>query len=446
VAALLLCCATAPAAANPCAFGGAPYPDLALPGDDEGGIGGTGHQGESEAAGGIGGTGHSYDDGGLGGTGIAPDAHAAAGDEGGIGGTGIDMAQPQTGILGTITGFASICVGGTEIHYDVATPTWIDGHRVSVSDLAVGQVVEVLAVGRGSVLRAAEIHAAPIVAGPVTAVAANRLEVVGQRIDLAATTRTDTPDRGSDGAFALGTQVQVFGLRRADGSIDASRIERAAGSAVLLRGPLDQSPAGGAHMAIAGTTVDLPGDVDATAGAHVSVRGSWRDGVLVADTVRIDAAPAFLDRVTRVEVEAYARDVGRGLDVGGFVVGFDHFAGAASLVGQRVKLTAEVDAMRRVTVRALVPARPRAAALPRVDRPDDAMRGGASQSGPPPGPGHAGQPRGHRPAPNGDRMARPPQRAGGVPPRPPLVRPPHLHRPPVQVRPAPPRPPMPRPR
>ena len=82
-----------PSVAGNCDDGGRPYPD-------EGGIGGTGARPSSPEEGGIGGTATRPS---------APD------DEGGIGGTGIAV-QGDTGIIGTITGFGSICVGGVEIH------------------------------------------------------------------------------------------------------------------------------------------------------------------------------------------------------------------------------------------------------------------------------------------------------------------------------------------
>src|SRR5262245_29210785 len=86
---LAMCAAPERVAANNCADGGRPRPD-------EGGVGGTGRQQ------------------------MVPD------DEGGIGGTGVS-ARGDTGIIGTITGFASICVGGVEIRYAADTPVRVDG-------------------------------------------------------------------------------------------------------------------------------------------------------------------------------------------------------------------------------------------------------------------------------------------------------------------------------
>lgn len=77
------------------------------------------------------------DEGGIGGTGFGPVAPEE--DDSGIGGTGI-AAHGDTGIIGTITGFASICVGDVEIHYGTDSQVEIDGKPATAAQLAVGQV------------------------------------------------------------------------------------------------------------------------------------------------------------------------------------------------------------------------------------------------------------------------------------------------------------------
>ncbi|MBS0423316.1 MAG: hypothetical protein JSR71_02575 [Proteobacteria bacterium] len=54
-----------------------------------------------------------------------------------------------TDIIGTITGFASICVNGIEIHYDKHTAISVDGRGATLGELAVGQVIAVRAFGAG---------------------------------------------------------------------------------------------------------------------------------------------------------------------------------------------------------------------------------------------------------------------------------------------------------
>ena len=137
-------------------------------------------------------------------------------DEGGIGGTGACPSAPDddgrhrrhrhlrlagdTGIIGTITGFASICVGGVEIHYARRHAVEIDGQPATTAPLAVGQVVEVIAGGTGSEVRAQQISVRHVVSGPVTRIDAerNEIDVIGQTVQLSPATRAggsggDTP-------------------------------------------------------------------------------------------------------------------------------------------------------------------------------------------------------------------------------------------------------------
>ncbi len=428
------------ASANPCVDGGAPYPTYLEPGGDEGGIGGTGLR---PSTGGIGGTGHTQsDEGGISGTGI--ETTARVDDEGGISGTGVDGAAPPLGVLGTITGFASICVGGIEVHYDADTPIFVDGEPTVAAALSAGQVVEILARGQGAEVVATEIHARPIVAGPVTAVVDGRLVVAGQQVDVSASTWVEAAALLEADPAIVGTSVRVFGLRRADGSIDASRLAYDASDAVRLRGLVEPMPHGATRIVVSGTPVDLPEAMTFVEGTPLAVRGSWRDGVLVADTVEVGGAPAFLDIVERVDVEGYARALGSALDVGGLVVDVDGPEALAEYAGQRVRLTAEA-AGGRWRVRELRLVRPRSALPPRIERVAPLTRNEAgaamapvSSSGSSPGLKPPPQQRGTG---RGLRHHRPP--AGQVRPpaaRPPAVRPPGVRSPRGQ------RPPMPPPR
>jgi hypothetical protein len=91
------------------------------------GIGGTGNSTDS----GIGGTGHTPLD-GIGGTGQKLLKS--------IGGTGQKLA-----IVGVVTGFASICVNGEEVHFEDSTSVTVNGAPSKTADLAVGQVVSITA-------------------------------------------------------------------------------------------------------------------------------------------------------------------------------------------------------------------------------------------------------------------------------------------------------------
>ena len=101
-------------------------------------------------------------DGGIGGTGRAPDGP----ETGGVGGTGVrgeravglPVASVESmGIVGVVTGFASVCVNGLEVHIDDATPVSENGRTAHVGNLAVGQFVSIDARASAGGLRASDI-------------------------------------------------------------------------------------------------------------------------------------------------------------------------------------------------------------------------------------------------------------------------------------------------
>ncbi|HMF27429.1 MAG TPA: DUF5666 domain-containing protein, partial [Candidatus Cybelea sp.] len=156
-----LVCASA-FGANPCAL------------DVQDGIGGTG----VEPAG----TTPSQPPDGISGTRASPAPRAATGgaqtEDDGIGGTGI---------VGTITGFASVCVNGIEVHVDASTRVDANGAAFAPNRLAIGHVVAVDARGHGPEVHARRISVLFEVAGPITAIdrSGGRIHVMGQAVDLA---------------------------------------------------------------------------------------------------------------------------------------------------------------------------------------------------------------------------------------------------------------------
>jgi hypothetical protein len=193
---------------------------------DPGGIGGTGI-----SIGGTGGTG--IDPGGTGGTGVDP---------GGIGGTG-QRAEAEVGVLGVVTGFASICVNGIEVHYDANTPVSLNGDLSSAKALGIGQVVSVLAVGAGTQARAQWIDIVDAAVGTVTAVesAGTLLQVNKQRVRIEPSTVLGPGlDRAQLASAQVGDTLRVSGLSAADGTIVATRVETAApGTRPLAAEPAD---------------------------------------------------------------------------------------------------------------------------------------------------------------------------------------------------------------
>lgn len=245
-------------------------------------------------------------EGGIGGTGALPPGP----DDDGIGGTGISTAQ--TGVIGTVSGFASLCVGTLEIHYADDTPVTIDGATATIRELGVGQVVQVTARGDGLERRAQAIAVEHVVGGPVTAVDrdAGVLTVIGQRVEVQPATRIDLPDGE---VLTTADSVRVSGMRRDDGTIVASRIERTATTErALLVGALERSRSG--QASIAGTPITT--DAAATAGALVRAVGRWVDGRLQASAVASLPATPFDGQIQRVSIEGFAVRARGGLRVG----------------------------------------------------------------------------------------------------------------------------------
>jgi hypothetical protein len=160
------------------------------------------------------------DPGGIGGTGVDP---------GGIGGTG-QRAQTELGVLGIITGFASICVNGIEVHFDPTTPVSLNGEPASAAALGVGQLVAVRAVGSGNQARAREIDIVDAAVGPLTGIETpgELLQVQGRRIRVGTSTVLGGGlSREQLAAAQIGEGMRVSGLREPDGTIVATRVEPA---------------------------------------------------------------------------------------------------------------------------------------------------------------------------------------------------------------------------
>jgi hypothetical protein len=130
---------------------------------------------------------------------------------------------------GTVTGFGSVFVNG--VRYDTSSSQFvINGQSGTQAELRVGHVVRVEArrddAGR---FVADRITFDDLVKGPVTSVniAAGRLLVLGQTVLTdPETSFDDNIPTTSLAGLTAGDIVEVSGLRRADGSIQATRIER----------------------------------------------------------------------------------------------------------------------------------------------------------------------------------------------------------------------------
>ncbi len=254
------------------------------------GIGGTGH------ADGIGGTGIE----GVGGTG----SQARSND--GIGGTGQQAKDSEglggTGIQGVITGFASVCVNGFEVHTGGQTSVALLGQPAMLGDLRVGQIVVIHATGPADNLQARHIEVAHAAVGPVDRTpGGNELSVMGQRIKLLGDTRYAP---GLDPmSLPRGAGLRVSGLRAADGTLHATRLDPAllaepARLSGMLQGTLG-SPR------IDATAVRLPPGENAAFNREVSVIGHW-DGQRLT-VARIEPETSLdLQRVERFSIQGLA--------------------------------------------------------------------------------------------------------------------------------------------
>lgn len=261
---------------------------------DDGGIGGTGIQ---ERSSGIDGTGSAFKNGGIGGTGSAIEKGGIGGSgdkvKDGIGGTGISNKEEGiggTGILGVITGFGSICVNRLEVHYSKETPVKMDGQKISSTALEIGQVVAVKATGNERSLTAKEIHVYHQVSGPISEFnpARGQLKVMNQTVFV-----NSTRLKG----LQVGQWVKVSGLRKANGSVLATRIDHTAEKKVAQTvGNLRQQ---GKNHFIGGTKIEGLTDARNLAKKDVRLTGTW-DGR--AFRVRDIKPGPVSDLIRKVEV------------------------------------------------------------------------------------------------------------------------------------------------
>lgn len=207
----------------------------------------------------------------------------------------------ETGIVGVITGFGSICVNGLEVGTNWTTAIEIDGEPASPHDLRAGQVVALQASGSDDALEASHVGIRHEVEGPIDAVepVGRTMVVAGQRVLL-----TDATWNGK--RFSVGERVQVSGLRRADGTIVAARLDAADQALIRLRGRIAVD--GGAPH-IGGLALQLPAGQAVAADQSVVVSGERRGDRLVVQRIAEDVAaddPAryFGPRVSRLVLQA----------------------------------------------------------------------------------------------------------------------------------------------
>lgn len=296
---------------------------------------------------GIGGTGRG-DDRGIGGTGHLPPEPQVARSPGdhGIGGTGI---------VGVVSGFASICVNGLEVHFDAATPTLMDGRQAASSVLALGQSVVVSAQGLGGgEYRARNIAVVHTVVGAVEAVnaATDTVRLLGQTVRL---------PTGAAARVPVGARLAVAGHRLPDGVVLAARVERRDGGPDSVLGTVAGLQADGFRVGDLlvrmgpGAGGRLP-----RLGEEVLVRGRALHGVLQAEAVLAGPVRALVGPVRALSLQGYVRAArAGGLDVDGIWVELGPAAALTAVEpGSRVQLSGVLRADGRVQAERLQVERP----------------------------------------------------------------------------------------
>lgn len=223
---------------------------------------------------------------------------------GGMGGTGITASA---GVVGVVTGFASICVNGAEVFYGNRTPVEINGRPAAAKDLERGQVVRVEAQQTSpNEYRAARIAVLEAVVGPVTRVDAERrvFWVMGQPVRLVSDAVSAL---SGNGLPALKSSVRVSGLMNARGELLASRVEGVSpNEPVYLMANIAQVDRRVVHLGW--VRVELPAGAERDGlqiGQEVAVRGRWDGEGIVADRYWVDPRLKFAAQPKRLSLEGY---------------------------------------------------------------------------------------------------------------------------------------------
>ena len=224
---------------------------------------------------------------------------AACGGGGGGAGSPPPPAAQRSFTSGTITGFGSVIVNGVRFDDSGAEVVDEDGRHLGRDDLKLGDQVEVessqvdRAGGHGVATR---IRVGSEIVGPVEAIdlAAQRLTVLGQTVDVGARTVVDDQLAGGLAGLSVGTVLEVHArFDAARGVFEATRLESAgAPAAFKLRGivsaldaPAQTFRIGAAAIDYASATSVTPSLADGSV-VRVLLQTSRVDGHWVASSVQ----------------------------------------------------------------------------------------------------------------------------------------------------------------
>ncbi len=184
-------------------------------------------------------------------------------------------------------------------------PVRIDGEAASAKALRIGQVVRVVARRQANgALATARIDVVSEVVGPIESIKGGEMTVLGQKV----------LSTGSESWRRVGVQVAVSGLRRTDGAIVASLVERRRSAAVRVTGPLERDRDG---LRIGG--LRIRGVDAALAGRRIMAEGSIVQSAMQVLRARVDDF-SDLRGASRLSIEAYVRRAGPNLQLGSGLV------------------------------------------------------------------------------------------------------------------------------
>ena len=236
-----------------------------------------------------------------------------------------DPPPPSGGItrtgssFGPISTFGSVVVNG--VRYDTTTAViTVDDSPGTQNDLRVGQVVLVRGTFNANLTTgtATAISFDDNVEGPVQSIdlAAGQLVVLGQTVTTGpATSFDDNIQPASLAGLVVGDIVEVSGLTRADGSIDATRIEKKpAGSEFEVHGIVSSLDPVNFRFSLNALVVDysgaalddFPGGQIAN-GQFVEAKGTTLNGAgqLVATRVEFEGPTIAGNANDRLEIEGF---------------------------------------------------------------------------------------------------------------------------------------------
>jgi hypothetical protein len=209
-----------------------------------------------------------------------------------------------TGIVGVITGFASVCVDGLEVAYDNSAKVDIDGTEGTPSALRAGQIVVIQAKGSTATPVAQTISVRRQVTGRIESIelGTGTLTIAGQAVSVPAGTW------GAD-TVRLGDWVAVSGLRRTDGMLIASRLDLAPAGAMTVRGQVTRE---GDTARIGELVLNGAAAADLKTGQYVIVSGQYVGGrpqvhAVAQDALFSNPASYFGTAVNHLVLQAFVR-------------------------------------------------------------------------------------------------------------------------------------------